>query len=154
MHKTRRRQWIKVESWIWRRVWTWIRYGETLMMSSEGLYPREFRGLFDISIIFFNFLCISYVFFCAVKLWVFQDYVVVSMCTWLIGSCKSMMKPGWALCQPGALIKAPFGVETSVKSFVTELNIVFIHHSQHITSTIFLYVCIYTHICVYSTKIF
>ena len=38
------------------------------MMSSEGLYPREFRGLFDISIIFFNFLCISYVFFCAVKL--------------------------------------------------------------------------------------
>ena len=25
------------------------------MMSSEGLYPREFRGLFDISIIFFNF---------------------------------------------------------------------------------------------------
>jgi len=41
---------------------------ETLMMSSEGLYPREFRGLFDISIIFFNFLCISYVFFCTVKL--------------------------------------------------------------------------------------
>ena len=29
-------------------------------------------------------------------------------------------------------MKAPFGVKTSVKSFVTELNIVFIHHSQHI----------------------
>ena len=25
------------------------------MMSSEGLYPREFRGLFDVSIIFFQF---------------------------------------------------------------------------------------------------
>ena len=37
------------------------------MMSSEGLYPREFRGLFDISIIFFNFLCISYVFLLCCK---------------------------------------------------------------------------------------
>ena len=40
------------------------------------------------------------------------------------------MKPGWELCQPGALIKAPSGVKTSVESFVTELNIVCIHHSQ------------------------
>ena len=46
------------------------------------------------------------------------------------------MKPGGDLCQPGALIKAPFGVETSVKTFVTDLNIVFIHHSQHISKRI------------------
>ena len=37
---------------------------ETLMISSEGLYPREFRGLFDISIICFNFY--AYHMFCFV----------------------------------------------------------------------------------------
>ena len=46
-----------------------FRYGETLMMSSGGLYPREFRVLFDISNIFFNFFMhiICFVLFCAVK---------------------------------------------------------------------------------------
>ena len=38
------------------------------MMSSEGLYPREFRGLFDVSIIFFNFFMqiICFLLYCKV----------------------------------------------------------------------------------------
>ena len=40
----------------------------------------------------------------------------------VIDCCRSMTKPGLELCQPGALIQAPFGVKMPVKSFVTELN--------------------------------
>ena len=40
--------WIKIESWICRRVWIWIQYGKTLMLSSETLCPRKLRKLLDV----------------------------------------------------------------------------------------------------------